>query len=90
MRSKGGSARVREVLLRSAEITGLDIVISDLWSVQHLSVAELGSADLVRPASGEGRPLANPVRGEGMTGNAKGVRFFFSSASDMWRVEHIL
>jgi hypothetical protein len=41
---------------------------------------------LVRPAPGEGRPLANPVRGEGMTGNAKGVRFFFNSASDVWRV----
>jgi hypothetical protein len=87
MHSKGGRARARDVLLRSVEIAGLDIVISHLRSVRR---GRARSADLVRPAPGEGRPLANPVRGEGMTGNAKGVRFCFSSASDVWRVGYIL
>ena len=44
MHSKGGRARGRDVLLRSAEIAGLDIVISHLWSVRIMSITGIVSA----------------------------------------------
>ena len=110
MHSKGGRARARDVLLRSAEIVGLDIVISHLGEcaaiLASLQTFDSSPSEVITRRScqrqssvsgiwcgrprGKGRPLANPVRGEGMTGNAKGVRFCFSSASDVWRIGYIL